>query len=370
MGQSLLKGGPRKKKRVRTSVDAEKLFMGNEPIVPEFPESGIDQTQIYNWYNYFTGADERVKYVVAYMNLNNYAPECVRMAKAGGKLIITNVAASLARLHTNGTKGIPKILMDNVHTNIQEAIEIGRAKIQPKDANVYRPSVHEMMMEKVGDLIGELEVVLDNENYEFDTYAFLKEREVPGKLAKMVGEYYEPIATELEAAVQGAFEGYPVGTCAQASVFVRSIVDDCNKISDIKKAVRKPRKTVIKSVLKQIDKLKYEKVNDEYKIASVDPAKIIGAYAVYLFNTKNNALNLLVAQTTEGLSVSGTTIKGYDVERSCQKAVRNAKDFVDRIQKCTKRSVDKKRPFEELSSKERGASGRVNETTLILKVIA
>ena len=79
---------------------------------------------------------------------------------------------------------------------------------------------------------------------------------------------------------------------------------------------------------KLVEKLKYLKTDDKFKIASVQPDQIIGASELWVFNTKTRKLGKYIAKNIDpkglgrdgsGLSVKGTTIIGFDETTSIQK---------------------------------------------------
>lgn len=364
MGRSLLNIGRKKKQKPRTSFQAEQMMMGVEPILEDFPESQAEQIQIFNWYNYFGSQDTYLKYVAAYMKSTVYSIEDCAAVRREGKTVFSNVDATVARLHTREVKDIPKRLYNQLNSAIKEAIAQDTMK---KVTIKVKPtiSVHERMMDRVGELLGKIEVAIDKFPEEFDAYKFFNANDVAGKPAKMIADYYRPILEELKE--NG--EGYDNITCEGLVEFVQDIVDDADKVSTMKKVARAPRAKTVQSVLKKVENVKYKRLDDNLKVASEDPSKIIGAYAVYVYNTKYKALILFVADSVEGLDISGTSVKGFDAELSQQRGIRKPGDIIPKVLECTRRSVKAGKPFEELTTNRFPAGSRLNEHSLILKVI-
>ena len=101
------------------------------------------------------------------------------------------------------------------------------------------------------------------------------------------------------------------------------------------KVTRKPRKTKPKSATKLVEKLKYLKVDDKFKLTSVAPETVIGANELWVFNIKTRKIGKYIASNIDpkgmgrdgtGLSVKGTTIIGFDEVQSIQKTLRKPEE--------------------------------------------
>ena len=67
-----------------------------------------------------------------------------------------------------------------------------------------------------------------------------------------------------------------------------------------------------------------------------------------------------------GFSVKGTTLLGYDEEKSVQRTVRKTAEFLPVIKKTTKSKTEKL--FQTLKTTETKLNGRFNDETVILAV--
>ena len=65
-----------------------------------------------------------------------------------------------------------------------------------------------------------------------------------------------------------------------------------------------------------------------------------------------------------GLSVKGTTIKGFDPEKSLQRTIRKPDEFLPQIKKATRAKPEKL--FQSLKTTETKLNGRVNGETILL----
>ena len=121
-----------------------------------------------------------------------------------------------------------------------------------------------------------------------------------------------------------------------------NIFQACDYMIGIANANRKPRKKKEKSPEQQVSKMQYKKEDADLNLKSIDPTEIIYAEALWVYNVKTRKLGKYVARTLDprgmnrpgtGLTVKGTSIKGFDEENSIQKTLRKPeqqlKEFAD-----------------------------------------
>lgn len=171
-------------------------------------------------------------------------------------------------------------------------------------------------------------------------------------------------------------EGYSHISKKQAQLYLdglKTLVGACNVVIDTSKAKRKPRKRV-RSVEKIVSKIKYKISDDKYQVASISPTDIIGASELWVFNTKTRKLGKYVASNPDplgtrrdgsGLSVKGTTITGFDEEKSIQKTLRKPEVVLDEFKKAGK--IKLRKFLEEIQTTDTKLNGRINLDTIILK---
>jgi len=146
-------------------------------------------------------------------------------------------------------------------------------------------------------------------------------------------------------------------------------------IIDSAKANRKPRKSKPKSSTKLVEKLKYCKTDDKYKLASIDPSLIIGASELWVFNVKTRKLGKYVASNIDpkgmmregsGLSVKGTTIIGFSEADSIQKTLRKPEPQLKEFKDAGK--VKLRKFLDDIPTTDTKLNGRCNPDTVLLKV--
>jgi hypothetical protein len=276
-----------------------------------------------------------------------------------------------------------------INTGIDAAITAGKANRKIEDIDKAKPvkTSAQILSEKTSDFIAEVEYVidlyhdpkvwLDGENY--SVFNELKKIAAPKPLAQKVYDYYKPLYDEIDELINkktpDLVEGYGHLKTAKDKKdylsFVKNILDDCSKFMNAATAakVRAPRQPRAKKkvpVEKLVAKVKYQKESAEFKLTSVDPANLIGATEVYLFNTKYRHLVQLVAASVDGFSIKGTTITNVREEACLRKTLRKPEDVLTEIGKTTKARVNK--VFIDIKTKAAAANSRLNEETIILKV--
>lgn len=147
----------------------------------------------------------------------------------------------------------------------------------------------------------------------------------------------------------------------------KEVLHDIEMFLANKKASRKPRKRKLMSVDKLIATINYKPTDHSLKIESIDPALIIKANALLIFNTKKRKVGIYFAVDKEnGLSIKGTTIQGWDEKKSIQKTLRKPDEQLVHF-----RNVSLRRIMVMLNKNITGKTftlnGRINSDTLLLK---
>lgn len=200
----------------------------------------------------------------------------------------------------------------------------------------------------------------------FSTKAMLLKNGTSGAVAKKIAEYYEYPLNEAKEAYEGKceqlVEGYSFFTKSELKKFIgflEGIVNDCRQHAVVTK---KPRTVRAKPAGVIVKRLKYMIKFDELNMRSVDPATIVGADVVYIYNTKNRKLFKYEADNGT-LTVKGTTIIDYSVARSEVKTIRKPEVFFKDL-KIGKRDMNK--TFNDLKTKGSAVNGRINQDCIIL----
>jgi hypothetical protein len=147
---------------------------------------------------------------------------------------------------------------------------------------------------------------------------------------------------------------------------VEQMLQDLNRYAHAAKATRAPRKKRAKSADKQIAKLQFRKEDADYKIASINPMRVVGAYRLLAFNTKKRVMLDFYAQNAEGFSIKGTSLKNVDETTSRCTRLRKPQEFLEIVLNNTSRQIDK--AWSNLTTKENKPKARINGDVVLLRV--
>lgn len=147
----------------------------------------------------------------------------------------------------------------------------------------------------------------------------------------------------------------------------QKIDDACRMFIEKGKATRKPRKPKQISNEKLVAKMKYKASDKDLSLVSVNPATIIGAKELWVYNVKTRKLGRYIADEYIGsLSVKGTTITGFDTIKSVQKTLRKPDEVLRKFQGSKK--IARRKFLDDIRAKESVLTGRVNPDTILLRV--
>ena len=193
----------------------------------------------------------------------------------------------------------------------------------------------------------------------------------PGQMKKL-NEYDQDQWEQLR-------EGYSHRSKKQMALYLKvleKIATACDMVIESAKVTRKPRKTKIYSAEKLVQKLKFKKKDDKYGLVSINPADIIYASELWVFNTKTRKIGKYVAESPDplkqqrpgsGLQVKGTSITGFLESESIQKTIRKPEEQLKEFKKAGK--VALRKYMEDIKTTDTKLNGRINAETVLLKVI-
>jgi hypothetical protein len=135
----------------------------------------------------------------------------------------------------------------------------------------------------------------------------------------------------------------------------------------VKKATKKARVKKAPSKEKVVSKIKYAKEDKALKIVSINPAEIIGAQELWVYNAKTRKLGKYVADGLQGpLSVKGTSIVGFDESKSVCKTLRKPEEKLKEFAKAGK--IQLRKFLDDIKATETKMNGRIGLDILLLKV--
>lgn len=279
--------------------------------------------------------------------------------------------------------GYPQALKEYCETLITEGKQLLAEKKADDSAkpNVVPLSPQQRLAKKVNETImvdlDELEDTwILGEKTDLEIYELMKKHDLKGAAVPMVVSRLEAWLSDYKDAYDKtcdqAVEGYSHITRREIKrriTVLEKMLSELESFKSAQKAQRAPRVKKPKSADKQVAKVKYKKEDSEFKIASIDPTNIVGANKLFVFNTKYRQLTMYTTDAVKGFEVSGTSIKNFYPDNSIKITIRANKvdEVVKAILSKTPRQIDKY--IESINSKPSVPNGRLNEETVLLRVI-
>ena len=338
--------------------------------------------------------------VIKWMSLNGYTDEQIKTAKGFKDFRFNSTMGAIAECLM---RGMPAVRADfNAGKSsaawmgeaVSRMFESGQYDVDPKEAeekkDTAQPSIQERLREAAARMTDELEDAYEKFQTDpdsFDPKAFkvlnlLKGKGAKAAHARIIKNFYIHDLEEISEAIAGRDEdlkeAYSHRTKAQLKklqTFLQDIDGACTMLMQEAKVERKPRAKKAKPVEKIIEKLKYKKSDEPLKLVSVNPADIVGANELWVYNVKTRKIGKYVAANIDpkglgrdgsGLSVKGTTIIGFDENLSVQKTLRKPEEQLNEFKAAGK--VALRKFLDDIRAVDIKLNGRVNEDTVLLKV--
>lgn len=374
--------------KVRNPLFADEKYTGTEPDWPEGADKWSDEDfdhllrKSFFYYNYFYNQKDTKKYVEDWAERSGLFTKVeIKAFKRASDRSIPMTACSLIMAHK---AGMP---LKEPHTNyliksIRAAItdvepDPEEITTKPKPVAEYKPTIQDRLAERTAELIGEMEGMFDeilkNTKPNFKPYDFLVTNKVPQAQLLKYREVFEQRKIELETAqskkdsqLTEAYKHYKAADFKRIIGWLDLVLLALDEYKQVKQATKKARVKKAPSKEKQIAKLKYAKDNKELKLVSINPAEIIGATELWIYNTKTRKLGKYVAAAHSQLAVKGTSIENFDTDRSVCKTLRKPAEKLKEFMKAGK--IQLRKFMDEIKATETKLNGRINADILLLKV--
>ena len=356
----------RTKKKVVRKTHSETYLVNRKYYGDEEPkniQTNVDFAKALNWYHAMKDADDARGYLRDYFKTDKQASVIIN--KIPEKLI-PYTSAWLCRIAVTHNRELSPTEWTKVNNDIQDAIGYNDEPAVEKP-KADRPNIQDRIRERVSDIIGDVEHLLD-QGMVVNFYEWLQKNEIPAAHAKKISEFYLPVREELIEAIMGDVEGYERYTKTQLkgrAGWLTMIINDCERYSGNVKKSRAPRKKKAITADKLLKNFKYLKESNEHKLASINPETIIGSQTLWTFNTGNNTLSVFNAVDRAGLSVNRTAITNYDPKTS--KSMRIGRKTAERLKSVlTGGKIVLRKVQDEMNNE---VSERINISTILLKTV-
>lgn len=287
------------------------------------------------------------------------------------------------RADFNGGKNTATWLLEQVNKVIYEGREdVEEATDDVAKTTTVQPSIQDRLREVAMLMTDDIETAIENwqsDPESFDPKAFkvlnlLKGKDAKAAHARVIRDFYAGNLAELEELASGqADEQLREAYSHRSKKHIRKLIDfytevnsACTMLMQESKVNRKPRAKKVVPADKIVAKLKYKKSDEPLKLVSINPADIIGAKELWVYNTKNRKLGKYVAADFSELGVKGASITGFNETLSVQKTLRKPAEQLKEFKAAGK--VALRKFLDEIKATDTKMNGRINEETILLKV--
>lgn len=347
---------------------------GDEPIVKVCDQTNL--LRAYNWFNYMCDSDDALRFVLEYLENEDYSKEYVAKVKRVDKFDLRTIGWTL-RLALNGSAIEEETVLKVLEKldKLVAATVVAQPVTEPK---VKRDTTGLLIGNAIATIDQNFDTLVLTGETKFTANTFLDGLNIGPAGLKKIRDHYQPLVDELYAAINSkdadlkeAYSCFKKPQLRKMQEFVLSVMGAMDeKVAEkeaAKPKTRKVRKKKVKSPELLTKKVKYLAKDETYGLTSVEPAKVIGATQAWLFNVKDRKLTMLNAATAAGFTVKGTTIVNIDEKTSVMKRVRKPEPVLKNLLEGGKVTVRKL--METINSIENKATGRLGADTLIVKVV-
>jgi len=388
--------GMKKKAKVTNINFSDEKYTGTEPTwdydrALTFSDEEFDHhlRKSLAYYNYYYGPKDLKKYVVHWLRQHEGEAGLHKLDKAtidryqrSADALTPFTVCALVKAHERGMPlrdrhveyildAVQRVLL--LKSDDEETVE----KKETKPV-VQQPTIQDRMNEVAKKHILYFEILEDGlfagETVDPKAYEYLVKNSVPQALISKISAVFEPRYAELKEARKGedeqlkeGYSHYKAADYKRCEQFYEKLFQDLAAYNQTKKATKKAAVRKPPQKEKLVKNLKYLKQDTTMKLVSVNPVDIVGAEVLWVYNVKNRKIGKYVAEAMGGvLGIKGTTITGYDANKSIQKTLRKPEEQLKQFLASSK--VDLRKFIENIKTTDIKLNGRINAETILLKV--
>lgn len=286
----------------------------------------------------------------------------------------------LCRIQSNG--GIiteqNKVWFDKKVEDIKNQISEPEEDVEEKSEKTG-PTIQDRIKEKIsfflGEFEGQIDDFIDSKFKEMPSpYGLMATMGVKNVHTKAIIEWAKKHRDNFTEAIETtdkdlkeAWSCYTKSNLKKLVSYCDQVILDCQKVMEKVVSTRKPRKRKEKTPEQLVAKIKVCEEDKEHNIKSESLINIIGASAIWIYNTKNKKLGVYHAADVSGISVKGTSLINYAESKSIQKTLRKPKEVLPEIVKGGK--VFLRNIMDNIKTKGMVLNGKLNKDTVIVKIV-
>jgi len=373
--------------RVRNPLFADEKYTGGEPEWPaeakDWSEEDFDHLlrKSFFYYNYYYNQKDTKKYVEDWTEKSGlFTQEQSKAFKRAADRSIPMTVCSLVMAHRAGMP-FKSAHVDFIVKSVSKAISNDTGEcvtaVVKDDREDHKPNIQDRMAERTSELLGEIEGIFDdvikNKKVNFKPYDFLTANKVIQAQLPKYQDLFVARKFELELAqskkdaqLTEAYKHYKVADFKRIIAWLDLMLLAVDEYRKVKQATKKARVKKAPTKEKLVSKLKYAKEFKELKLVSVNPAEIVGANELWIYNIKTRKLGKYVAAGHSQLSIKGTSIENFDTDRSVSKTLRKPEEKLREFSKAGK--IVLRKFLDDIKATETKLNGRISTDIVLLKV--
>lgn len=284
---------------------------------PNFKEVTMNLAGALNFYSTHFSFSDSKKWALEWLYDND--PEQAQRLQGVKEHTFSN-RGYLCRMISRGYP-LDKSIVDDKILKFFRNIQIDSIPVQEKI--VPKKKTEKADPEQTNSIIFQLEDVVD---------AILSQKDIPDVMIPVDASQLKIAKSWIEKELVEAQEAL-----RQQELIIQNLQSVYERCGGVIEAVKK-EKIAQKTQKTQINKpssntavlknLRYSKGDEASEVKSISPLKIIGAKKLLTYNTETRIATLYVALDKNGLTVSGSSIKGFDEEKSYSQKIRKPELFL------------------------------------------
>lgn len=338
----------------------------------------LDMLKAYQWYSAYYDLETGHKFILEYLKSVGFPKDKIALIQKTDKKDLVRVGTSAgwnARIMKLGGK-LPDDVAKNFGKKVHELVALGKEYSKPSE-NVTK-TVRDYVALQVGSIMADIDDALDkftrSNDATFDISEYLKKRDIKSGVAGIVSNKLKPLYNEIALAFNGKeddlVEAYAFMSRRNLKKYAEFLKNMISVLEGVKATPtppkpRKQRVKKVKPVSEIVAKVKYAREFGKFK--SEEPAKIIGASQVWVYNTKYKKVGVYNAMSVSGLGIKGTTIQGFDTATSICKTLRKPEEKLNELM--TSGKVSLRTYMSKINSVETALTGRLNSDTVIIRIV-
>ncbi len=285
--------------------------------------------------------------------------------------------AWLCRMQMNGNDidhGVDYIKKE-IEDVMQEEVEEPEVKVETGPVITIQDRIREKVSECVGELEGQIDELVESAfKANVSPYAIMHTLDIKGVHANRVIDAFKIKRQEFDEVMNTDDKELKEGYSNFKKIELKKLVAYCDqvimdglKIAGAATKSRKPRKRKEKTPDQLVAKMKLCVEFAELNLKSVKPREIIGAMALWVYNTKTRKLGCYHAEDAGGFSVKGTSLTNFNETKSVQKKLRKPETTLPEVLNGGK--VYLRNAMDNIRAVESALTGRINDDTILVRCI-